>query len=86
MTLAMDIGSFMAPDRFARLVSDHADCIRGSCRAEGAERIYLPGEIESEREGTSRAEGVEMDRPAIETLNGLLDKFNIQMARLRDKP
>ena len=80
MTMALDIGSFMALDQFARLVSDHADCIRGSRKAEGVERIYLPGEIEFEREEISRSEGVEMDRHALQSLNRLLGKFNIRMA------
>ncbi len=82
MTMALDIGSFMALDQFTRLVSDHADSIRGSRKAEGVERIYLPGEIEFEREEISRSKGVELDHPAIQSLNQLLDKFNIRMAPL----
>jgi LDH2 family malate/lactate/ureidoglycolate dehydrogenase len=82
MTMALDIGSFMAPDQFTRLVSDHADSIRGSRRAEGVERIYLPGEIEFEREEISRSKGVELDQSAIESLNQLLNKFNIRMPPL----
>jgi LDH2 family malate/lactate/ureidoglycolate dehydrogenase len=80
MTMALDIGSFMALDQFNRLVSDHADSIRGSRKAEGVERIYLPGEIEFEREKISQSEGVEMDRHALQSLNLLLRKFNIRMA------
>ena len=82
MTMALDIGSFMTPDQFTRLVSDHADSIRGSRKAEGVERIYLPGEIESEREGISRSTGVELDHSAIQSLNQLLNKFNIRVPPL----
>ncbi len=82
MTMALDIGSFMALDQFTRLASDHADSIRGSRKAEGVERIYLPGEIESEREEISRSKGVELDHSAIQSLNQLLNKFNIPMAPL----
>ena len=82
MTMALDIGSFMALDQFNRLVSDHADSIRGSRKADGVERIYLPGEIESEREEISRSEGIELDNAVIQSLNQLLDKFNIRMAPL----
>ena len=82
MTMALDIGSFMALDQFTRLVSDHANSIRGSRKAEGVERIYLPGEIEFEREEISRSKGVELDHPVIQSLNQLLEKFNIRMAPL----
>jgi LDH2 family malate/lactate/ureidoglycolate dehydrogenase len=82
MTMALDIGSFMAIDQFTRLVSDHANSIRGSLKAVGVERIYLPGEIESEKEETSRSKGVELDHSAIQSLNQLINKFNIQMAPL----
>ncbi len=82
MTMALDIGSFMALDQFTRLVSDHADSIRASRKAEGVERIYLPGEMESQREEISRSKGVELDQSVIQSLNQLLDKFNIRMAPL----
>lgn len=82
MTMALDVGSFMALDQFTRLVSDHANSIRGSRKAEGVERIYLPGEIEFEREEINRSKGVELDRPVIQSLNQLLAKFNIRMAPL----
>jgi LDH2 family malate/lactate/ureidoglycolate dehydrogenase len=82
MTMALDIGSFMAPDQFARLVSDHAKSIRGSRKAEGVKHIYLPGEIESEREEISRSKGVEMDQSAIQSLYQLLNKFNVRIAPL----
>jgi len=80
MTMALDIGRFMALDQFTRLVSDYADCLRGSRKADGVERIYLPGEIEFEREEISRCEGVELDRPVLQSLNRLLGKFTIRMA------
>ena len=82
MTMALDIESFMALDQFTRLVSEHTDSIRGSRKAEGVERIYLPGEIESEREEISRSKGVELDHAAIQSLNQLLEKFSVQMAPL----
>jgi LDH2 family malate/lactate/ureidoglycolate dehydrogenase len=82
MTMALDIGRFMPLDQFNRLVSEHADCLRDSRKADGVERIYLPGEIEFEREETSRSEGIELDDHVIESLNQLLSKFNIRMAPL----
>lgn len=84
MTMALDISRFMALDRFNRLASEHADGIRQSRKADGAGRIYLPGEIESEREAKSASEGVVLDSPTAESLNQLLNKYNIPMAPLQE--
>jgi len=75
-TMAIDIERFMPLDRFRELMRAHAASIRGSKKAEGVERIFLPGEIEAEREAKSRAEGVALNPQVVDRLNQLLGEVN----------
>ena len=50
----------MPIDEFKGRVDALAREIRDSPRAEGADRVYLPGEIEWERRQKSFAEGIEL--------------------------
>jgi LDH2 family malate/lactate/ureidoglycolate dehydrogenase len=82
-TLAIDISRFMAPERFAALVSEHIRSIRASARAADTSRIYLPGEIEAERERLSAQRGVEVDDTVCQALDALLEQKGLP---LRLKP
>ncbi|MBN2553104.1 MAG: Ldh family oxidoreductase [Spirochaetales bacterium] len=73
MVGAIDISRFMPLDHFSGLIDGHIRAIRGSAKAEGQERIYLPGEIEAERERLSRAQGVEIDTPVVKAIDGLAE-------------
>jgi LDH2 family malate/lactate/ureidoglycolate dehydrogenase len=81
-TLAIDVSRFMAPDQFAALVSEHIRNIRGSPRAADTSRIYLPGEIEAERERLSAQRGVEVDDTVCQDLDALLEQKGLSL-RLR---
>ena len=83
MTMAIDISRFMPLDRFSELVDAHIREIRGSKKVNGNSRIYLPGEIEAERERQSRLEGVEIDPPVAEAIDELLEKRGLSL-RLGD--
>jgi LDH2 family malate/lactate/ureidoglycolate dehydrogenase len=83
MTMAIDIARFMPFDRFSKLVGGHIRTIRGSAKAKGRNRIYLPGEIEAEREGLNRTRGVEIDPPVVKALDGLLEERGLSL-RLED--
>ena len=83
MTLAIQIDRFMSPDRFSELIDEHIGTIRDSKKAEGQNRIYLPGEIEAERERLSRKEGIEIDPPVAEAIDTLLEKAGLSV-RLTD--
>jgi LDH2 family malate/lactate/ureidoglycolate dehydrogenase len=78
-TLAIDISRFMPLATFNHLVDEHLRSIRGSARAAGAARIYLPGEIEAEKERLSAERGVEVDDSVCQTLDGLLKKKGLAM-------
>jgi LDH2 family malate/lactate/ureidoglycolate dehydrogenase len=81
--LAIDIARFMPIERFRSLVAKYASSIRGSKRSREASRIYLPGEIEVERELTSAKKGIEIDEPVAQSLDKLLEKAGAKI-RMKD--
>jgi LDH2 family malate/lactate/ureidoglycolate dehydrogenase len=74
LTLAIDVERFMPLGHFRKLMHGYVDSIRGSRKAKGTDRIYLPGEIESERARASRERGIELRPASIELVNRLLEK------------
>lgn len=80
MTLAVDISKFMPLEQFELLAASHMETIRNSRKAHGVKRIYLPGEIEFEKEEAGRKYGVEMDPHVVSTLNELISKQKLNVA------
>jgi LDH2 family malate/lactate/ureidoglycolate dehydrogenase len=76
MMLAIDVERFMPLAQFRNLIKGYVDSIRSSRKAKGTSRIYLPGEIESEKEKTCRAQGIRLSDPSVEMLNQFLEKAN----------
>lgn len=74
-TLAVDIERFMPLDRFRLLFREYSASIRSSKKAEGVSRIYLPGEIETDKEQQRLDEGIEVNPVTAEKLNVLLENF-----------
>ncbi|MDD5727880.1 MAG: Ldh family oxidoreductase, partial [Victivallales bacterium] len=72
MTMAVDIKRFMPLDSFFALVKAHAKSIRESKKAKGNSRIYLPGEIEKEKERVSLETGLEINPALAESINQLM--------------
>ncbi len=81
--LAIDVARFMPLDGFSSLLGDHLRAIRGSAKAPGTSRIFLPGEIESEKERLSAERGVEVDDSVCQALDCLLEQKGLA-ARLKD--
>jgi LDH2 family malate/lactate/ureidoglycolate dehydrogenase len=79
--VALDIARFMPMNDFALQVRSHAEAIRGSKKADGQARIYLPGEIEAERAEAAAVEGIELDSPIEAALEKLIAsrKLDIQL-------
>jgi LDH2 family malate/lactate/ureidoglycolate dehydrogenase len=71
-TLAVDIERYMPLQQFKALMKDHLAAIRGTKKAKGVDRIYLPGEIELDREKKSAAEGIDLSDSLVKNLNELL--------------
>ncbi len=78
-TLAIDIARFMPLETFNALVGEHLRAIRGSARAAGTARIYLPGEIEAEKERLSAERGVEVDDATCQAIDDLLAKKGLAL-------
>jgi LDH2 family malate/lactate/ureidoglycolate dehydrogenase len=73
--IAIDVERFMPVEAFKGLVRSYAESIRGSKKAKGVSRIYLPGEIESEKEKTSSREGIEINSDTVKNVNQILEKI-----------
>lgn len=74
-TLAVAIERFMPLNRFKSLFREYSASIRLSRKAKGVSRIYLPGEIETDKERQSLNEGIEVSPVTAEKLNALLENF-----------
>jgi ureidoglycolate dehydrogenase (NAD+) len=71
--IAIDVGSLMNVDLFYERVAAMADEIRGSPKADGATRIFMPGEMENERLERARREGMELPETVLVNLVGLAE-------------
>ena len=72
--LAIDIDRFMPVQQFRELMRSYGDAIRKSRKTKGVSRIYLPGEIELEKEKKSLKDGIELNESLVKSLNSLLEK------------
>ena len=79
LTLAVDVERFMPLEQIRELMKGYVDSIRGSRKAKGTDRIYVPGEIESEKERTSLEQGIDLRPASIELVNQLLEKLRSPM-------
>jgi len=73
--LAVDVGRFMEPETFARLIREYLAEIRGLRRRPGTERILLPGELEFQKEAEARSRGVEVPDQVAKILDEMLGKL-----------
>jgi len=74
LTLALDIERFMPLAQFKERLASYTRSLRKVRRAKGVSRIYLPGEIELEKEKKSLEEGIELSDSTVRSLNQLLEK------------
>jgi len=72
--LAIDIDRFMPVRQFKGLMQSYTDSIKSLRKAKGVSRIYLPGEIESEKEKKSVEDGLELNDSLVKSLNGILER------------
>ncbi len=73
--LAVEIERFMPLGQFTVLFQTYLASIKASRKAKGVSRIYLPGEIEYEKEQRNLNEGIEVNPSTAGKLNTLLEKF-----------
>lgn len=68
----IDIEAFMPLERFKELITDYIAEIDSLKKAQGFDKIYLPGEIEQTKERKCDESGIELDDNAVAAINELL--------------
>jgi LDH2 family malate/lactate/ureidoglycolate dehydrogenase len=71
--MAIDVNRFMPIHQFKELVQFYGNSIKKSKKAKGVSRIYLPGEIELEKEKKALSEGIDLSDSVVNNLNQLLE-------------
>ncbi|NPV54313.1 MAG: Ldh family oxidoreductase [Firmicutes bacterium] len=69
--IAIDVGALMPIHDYKARMDALIRQIRNSPKAEGVERIYLPGEMEHEREEKAKVHGIVLGEATLSSLKGL---------------
>jgi LDH2 family malate/lactate/ureidoglycolate dehydrogenase len=80
--IAINIAPFMPVEHFKERMDQTIREIRASDRTSGADRIYLPGEMEWERREKSLAEGIDLPADVVASLRELAQDLNLDLNRL----
>ena len=85
--ISADIGRFLSPESFAMKMNGYIKEIKGLRRQAGVAEIFLPGEVESQREEESRRHGVEIPDAVVAGLDQALVKLGspLSIATAREK-
>ncbi|NLG26543.1 MAG: Ldh family oxidoreductase, partial [Chloroflexi bacterium] len=78
--IAIDVNSLMPLAQFGARVDGLVAEIRNAPKAKGAQRIYLPGEMEWERRERALAEGLTLPADVRERLVGLAADIGLDLA------
>ena len=70
--IVIDISRFQQVNNFARKMDGYISGIKGMKKAKGFDAIYMPGEIENNKERQSMADGIFMDDNAVKAINEIL--------------
>ncbi len=76
---AVDISAFIPWEEFTARMRELVDIVRGSPRAPGVERIYLPGEIEWLKAQERRQNGVPVSRSVLRELEALAEELGVRL-------
>lgn len=71
--IVMDISKFMDLMTFKSQMESYIASIKGMKKAKGFNEIFMPGEIEYNKEQQSYKEGIELDVKAVAAINSLLE-------------
>ena len=77
--IAVNAAMFCDEGEYAERVEAMAEKLRGLPKAKGAQRIYLPGEMEWERYAKAEREGLELPGDLLESLQGLASDSGIPL-------
>ena len=78
--IAIDVAAMMPLDLFSGRMDGMVDEIHAAPKAQGAERIYLPGEMEWERRDLALAEGMDLPPYVRQNLLGLAGDIGLDPA------
>ena len=76
--MALKINEFMPVSLFKKRMENMVKQIRGSVKAEGVERIYLPGEIEYLMERARTKNGIPIEKSLVRDLNSIASKLKVK--------
>jgi LDH2 family malate/lactate/ureidoglycolate dehydrogenase len=79
---AVNVESFMDLPEFTATIDKAIQEIRASARAEGAERIYIPGEIEFETKAERVAKGIPIPGPVVKDFIALGSELGVPFPRV----
>jgi LDH2 family malate/lactate/ureidoglycolate dehydrogenase len=80
--LAINIAPFMPVEQFKERMDQTIREIRASEKAVGAQRIYLPGEMEWERREKALMEGIDLPADVVASLRDLAQELDLNVNRL----
>jgi ureidoglycolate dehydrogenase (NAD+) len=80
--IAINIAPFMPVEQFKERMDQTIREIRASEKADGAERIYLPGEMEWERREKALVEGIDLPDDVVASLRDLGQDLSLDLNRL----
>jgi LDH2 family malate/lactate/ureidoglycolate dehydrogenase len=75
--MAIDIGTFLAPDAFKDLVGRLIDELKSSPPMEGSAGIFMPGEMEYLKEQEYLKSGIPVSPEVLKTLDAFAQKVGI---------
>jgi len=82
MFIAVNIGAFLAVEDFKERMDHLIREVHASEKAEGVERIFVPGEIEFERREKALQEGIDLPDDVVASLHGLAEDLGLDWNRL----
>ena len=75
--LALDVGAFFPLDQYQQRMDELIRQIRSAPKAQGQERIWLPGEKEWEAQAQARVHGIPLPADVRESLSGLIGDLGL---------
>jgi LDH2 family malate/lactate/ureidoglycolate dehydrogenase len=77
--MAIDINRFIDLEDFYSKIDNYIQEIKNLKKAKNVSEIYLPGEIELQKEEKASKQGIELDPLTVENLNDILSKLSIDL-------
>ena len=78
--IAIDVGAIMPIQEFKDRIDAMIREIKGSPKAKGTERIYLPGERESENRDEALKNGMKLPENVLDSLLGLAEDVGLKLS------